>query len=75
MDIFETWLNFLPVNITFCDAVNIVKIIHINILLNLCMSVLEIIKTNKADTERQMKYTNSGVIYQKYINHSENWQL
>ena len=49
-------MNFLRVNVTFYDSVNMVhdfiKLENCHILLNSCLSVLEIIKLNKSDFER-----------------------
>ena len=52
---FRERMHFLRVNVTFHDAVNMIydvirTVLHI--LLNSCLSVLEIITLNKSDVER-----------------------
>ena len=42
-------------------------VIHFHILLNSCLSVLEITKLNKSDVERQIEYVHSAVVYKKYL--------
>ena len=51
------WIFFLWVNVTFYDAVKLFMtslqhLIHFHILLNSCLSVLDIIKLIKSDLER-----------------------
>ena len=40
---------------------------HFHILLNSCLSVLDIIKLNKSDAERLILFVHSAVVYQKYL--------
>ena len=62
-------MHFLSVNVTFYDAVNMINVVfamHFHILLNSCLSMLQIIKLNKLDVERKIEYLHSVAAYQKY---------
>ena len=63
---------FLPVNVTFFDAVCMIHdvIRTANPFQNTaksCLSALEIIELNKLDVGREMKYEHSVAVYQKYL--------
>ena len=63
-------MHILRVNVTFYDAANMTSlqnVIHFHILLNSCLSVLEITKLNKSDVERKIEYVHSAFVYQKYL--------
>ena len=60
---------FFAVNVIFYDIIetSLQHLIHFHILLNSCLSVLEIIKLNKSDVEIYIDYVHSAVVYQKYL--------
>ena len=65
-------MHFLQVNAMFYDAVNMIHDVirtanPFPYMLNSCLSVLQIIKLNKADVERSIEYVYSVAVYQKYL--------